>query len=349
MPTEYTRPVDLDQAVPLERLAPWLRDQLPDLGTDLQVQQLAGGASNLTFRLSDGTHDLVLRRPPLKGGLATAHDMGREFRVQHGLADTDVPVAPMVALCDDDTVIGVPFYVMQWLDGIVYDDVDAVADLSPEVSRAAAFELVDVLATLHAVEPATVGLGDFGRPEGFLERQMRRWQTPVGGVQDHGDAGARRPGRSSVEGAADRLPARRSCTATTASTTPCSDGTTARRSAPSSTGSSRPSATRSPTSGRSRPTGERPARSCGGDEHPRPIGPTPASQRSTVLLDRYAATSGADLSRIDFYQAFALFKLAVISQGALRRLGDGDPERANRTLDTVGKLTDLAAATLRGG
>ena len=85
-------------------------------------------------------------------------------------------------------------------------------------------------------------------------------------------------------------------------------------------------------------------------------GRTPQAHRANsgfppveVLLDRYAAASGADLSRIDFYQAFALFKLAVISQGALRRLGDGDPERTNRTLDTVGKLTELAAATLRGG
>ena len=348
MVTEYTRPVDLDQAVPLGKLAPWLRDHLPDLGPDLDVQQLAGGASNLTFRVSDGTHDLVLRRPPLKGGLATAHDMGREFRVQHGLADTSVPVAPMVALCDDDTVIGVPFYVMGWLDGIVYDDVDAVADLSPEVSRAAAFELVDVLATLHAVEPTTVGLGDFGRPEGFLERQMGRWKTQweksktreMANLDDlaarlskvlptdsrhgivHGDYSFnntmfRRDDRSRIRAVLDWELSTLGDPLTDVGTLTAYWGE----------------------------AGEVMWR-----------GRTPQAHRANpgfppveVLLDRYAAASGADLSRIDFYQAFALFKLAVISQGALRRLGDGDPERTNRTLDTVGKLTDLAAATLRGG
>src|SRR6185312_10680612 len=129
-----------------------------------------GGSSNLTFRVRDGAHDWVLRRPPLRHVLATAHDMAREHRVQSALEWTDVPVAAQVAACDDETVIGAPFYMMARLDGVVYDDVDATASLSEEQGRAASFELVDVLARLHAVDYESIGLGDFGRPAGYLER-----------------------------------------------------------------------------------------------------------------------------------------------------------------------------------
>ena len=175
MAAEQTNPIDVAEAVPPDRLGPWIGAHVPGASGTVEVTQLAGGSSNLTFRVRDGEHDWVLRRPPMSHVLATAHDMGREHRVQAALEATDVPVAAQVAECTDDSVIGAPFYMMQRLDGVVYDDVDATASLTEEQGLAASYELVDVLARLHAVEPDAVGLGDFGRPAGYLTRQVARW------------------------------------------------------------------------------------------------------------------------------------------------------------------------------
>jgi aminoglycoside phosphotransferase (APT) family kinase protein len=177
MAAEQTNPVDIAEAVPPERLGPWIAEHIADADDAVEVVQIAGGSSNLTFGVSDRKHDWVLRRPPLRHVLATAHDMGREHRVQSALEQTDVPVAAQVASCDDASVIGAPFYMMERLDGVVYDDVDATASLTEEQGRAASFELMDVLARLHGVDYEAVGLGDFGRPAGYLERQVKRWQT----------------------------------------------------------------------------------------------------------------------------------------------------------------------------
>jgi aminoglycoside phosphotransferase (APT) family kinase protein len=112
--------------------------------------------------------------------LATAHDIGREYRVQSALGAAvgcSVPVPRMVAWCDDESVIGAPFYVMEWLDGVVYADADAVTHLSAAEARAATDRLVDVLVALHAVDVDAVGLGDLGRRSGFVARQVARWRT----------------------------------------------------------------------------------------------------------------------------------------------------------------------------
>lgn len=171
-------PDGIAEAVPLDRLQQWLAVALPEVDTtDLVVGHLSGGSSNLTFRVRTDEHDWVLRRPPLGAVLATANDMGREFRVQRGLAGSAVPVATTVVECADAEVIGAPFYLMEFVEGRVYDDTDAVAHLSEPQAAAAADQLIDVLATLHAVDADAVGLGDLGRPTGFLERQITRWST----------------------------------------------------------------------------------------------------------------------------------------------------------------------------
>jgi aminoglycoside phosphotransferase (APT) family kinase protein len=141
----------------------------------LSAELLAGGRSNLTYGLSDGEHDWVLRRPPLGHVIETAHDMGREFRVLSGLASTDVPVPRVYALCEDPSVNGAPFYVMERVDGRILRNPTMMAELTPEEARRCSLEVVDVLARLHSVDFAAVGLGDFGRPDGFLERNLRRW------------------------------------------------------------------------------------------------------------------------------------------------------------------------------
>ncbi len=125
--------------------------------------------------MRNDVNDWVLRRPPLSHVLATANDMRREHTVQHALGPTDVPTAPMVAFCADEAVIGAPFYLMQHLEGVVYASALDVAHLDEAQSRAAADELIDVLACLHSVDPHSVGLGDFGRPDGFVARQIGRW------------------------------------------------------------------------------------------------------------------------------------------------------------------------------
>jgi aminoglycoside phosphotransferase (APT) family kinase protein len=166
---------DLD-GIDLERLRPYFAQHVPGASDQpLTAELIAGGRSNLTYGVADGEHEWVLRRPPLGHVLPTAHDMGREYRVLHALASTDVPVPRVFALCDDTDVNGAPFYVMERVDGVILRDSTGLATLSPATARACSEELVDVLANIHAVDYEAVGLGEFGRPAGFLERQVRRW------------------------------------------------------------------------------------------------------------------------------------------------------------------------------
>ncbi|MFF8779756.1 phosphotransferase family protein [Streptomyces sp. NPDC015140] len=160
----------------LDRLRELLDRERPGLVTGpLSGRLIEGGRSNLTYAVTDGTARWVVRRPPLGHVLATAHDMKREHRVISALHPTDVPVPRPLLLCEDEDVVGAPFYVMEFVEGTPYRTADQLAPLGPERTRAAVLNLVDTLVELHAVDPAEVGLGDFGRPEGFLDRQLRRW------------------------------------------------------------------------------------------------------------------------------------------------------------------------------
>ena len=141
----------------------------------LSAELIAGGRSNLTYGITDGVHEWVLRRPPLGHVLPTAHDMVREYRVITALGDTDVPVPRTYALCEDDDVNGAPFYVMERVHGRILRDGEDLAALTPDEAAACSRELVDVLARIHSVDYEAVGLGDFGHPDGFMERQLRRW------------------------------------------------------------------------------------------------------------------------------------------------------------------------------
>ncbi len=163
----------------LDRLADWLPAVLPGIGTTLTADLIAGGKSNLTYTLTDGTGTWVLRRPPLGHVLATAHDMGREYRVMSALQATDVPVPRTVAFCADPEVLGAPFYLMERVMGTPYRRAAELAALGPARTRSIAEGLVDTLAGLHAVDPIAVGLAGFGRPEGFLLRQVERWRRQL--------------------------------------------------------------------------------------------------------------------------------------------------------------------------
>ena len=142
----------------------------------LRFELLKGGRSNLTYLLSSGDRSWVLRRPPLGHVLPTAHDMAREFRVLSAIADSAVPVPRPLLLCEDKTINGTAFYVMEYRPGIVLEDrLPAGFAQTSEERRGISESLVDTLVALHRIDYHAVGLADFGRPQGYLERQLRRW------------------------------------------------------------------------------------------------------------------------------------------------------------------------------
>ena len=145
----------------------------------LRARLIAGGKSNLTYEVSDGESSWVVRRPPLGHVLATAHDMAREHTVMTALHDTDVPVPETYALCEDPDVIGAPFYVMELVAGTPYRLAAQLEPLGPARTTDISHRMIDTLATLHRVEPDAAGLAGFGRPEGFLARQTRRWKKQL--------------------------------------------------------------------------------------------------------------------------------------------------------------------------
>jgi aminoglycoside phosphotransferase (APT) family kinase protein len=150
------------------------------LGTGpLTATMFAGGRSNLTYAVTDGTERWVLRRPPLGHVLPTAHDMVREHRVLAALSAAGFPAPRPVLLCTDVDVIGAPFYLMEHVDGTIYRDVAVLETMGPVAMRTLVLSLVDTLADLHALDPAAIGLADFGRPVGFNERQVRRWKKQL--------------------------------------------------------------------------------------------------------------------------------------------------------------------------
>jgi aminoglycoside phosphotransferase (APT) family kinase protein len=157
----------------LRKLGAYLDAKAPGLISEpLRASLVPGGRSNLTYILND---IYVVRRPPLGHVLATAHDMAREFKVLSALGPTAVPVPDVLHLCEDESVLGAPFYLMARVPGEVYRREAQTAPLGEAARRDLAFEMIDTLVALHSVDPIDVGLGDFGRPDGFLERQVRRW------------------------------------------------------------------------------------------------------------------------------------------------------------------------------
>ncbi len=171
MPDE---PPDDLPGVDLAALRAWLAGQGVHDGA-VSAELIAGGRSNLTYRVRAGRHDWVLRRPPLGHVLATAHDMGREVTVLRALEQTSVPVPRVVAACPDTDVIGAPFYVMEYVDGLILRSRPDVGRCGGGDRRGIADAMMDTLARLHEVDPRSVGLEGFGHPEGFLGRQVKRW------------------------------------------------------------------------------------------------------------------------------------------------------------------------------
>jgi aminoglycoside phosphotransferase (APT) family kinase protein len=301
------------------RLRTYLDANAPHLSGELSATLVAGGRSNLTYFVSAGPLQYVLRRPPLGHVLTTAHDMAREFRVISALSGSEVPVPAGLLLCDDESVIGAPFYLMSKVEGTVYRTKESTALLSATDAKKVSYELIETLALLHQVDPLDVGLENFGKVEGFLERQSIRWQKQLASSKSRNIKGidelASRLGASipttestgvlhgdyrldnciinadmRLAGIVDwEMSTLGDCLSDVGLFVVYWDGV--------------PGLRDSPISGRIRV--ER--------------GFPNASQ----LLERYAVSTGANLYRINWYTAFGFFKLAVILEGIHFRFSNG--------------------------
>ncbi|WP_153814780.1 phosphotransferase family protein [Streptomyces sp. SUK 48] len=330
----------------LDRLRALLERERPGLVRGpLTGRLIEGGRSNLTYALSDGTSQWVVRRPPLGHVLATAHDMKREHRVISALHPTSVPVPAPVLLCEDEEVLGAPFYIMEFVAGTPYRTSAQLAPLGEQRVRGAVLSLVDTLVELHAVDPAGVGLGDFGRPEGYLDRQLRRWGKQLDASRDrelpgidelHAELGRKlpaSPGATVVHGdyrldnvligADDRITAILDWEMSTLGDPLTDLGLLVMYSRSLDM-------PHSPVS----TTAEAPG-------HPAP----------EELIERYAARSGRDVSAVSWYEAFAFFKLAVILEGIHYRFTLG--QTVGRGFDRIGELVpvfiDHGLTTLQEG
>lgn len=169
----YDSPTGIDH----RRVSNWFSTHVRGVSAPFTFDVIAGGHSNLTFRVTDSRgRRMVLRRPPLSHALASAHDMKREHRIISALRDSAVPVAPVLGMCDDPNVNGAPFYVMEFVDGHIVRDQQSAERLATHESRKRASEsLIDTLIAIHAVEIDRVGLDDLARHDGYIERQLKRW------------------------------------------------------------------------------------------------------------------------------------------------------------------------------
>ena len=336
----------VDQAA----VSAWFGDHVPAAVPPLRFTAIAGGRSNLTYRVDDaGGHSWVLRRPPLSGVLPSAHDMAREYRIIAALGPTAVPVPGAVALCTDGAVTGAPFYVMEHVDGVVPRDEATVLAHFDEATRAAmSWSLVDALVELHRVRPEAVGLGGLGRPDGYIQRQLARWRRQW--------QQSRSRDLPAIDEVCDRLAAR---------IPPQGPATIVH-------GDYRLDNVILSPAGQVRAVldwelctlgdpladlgllqvywgepGEPPLRLAG-------IAPTtlPGFPRRAELAEAYARASGRDLSDLGFYVAFGYWKLAVILEGVRARyaMGGYGEDRGPALADLVVRLVEqaLAATTAAG-
>jgi aminoglycoside phosphotransferase (APT) family kinase protein len=182
---DSSRPVREGEELDLARLEPYLREHFSDRGGALTVKQFPSGHSNLTYSISLGEREMVLRRPPFGSKVKSAHDMGREFHVLENLYPAYPTPRPLL-YCTDESVLGAPFYVMERVRGVILRrNMPAGLELTPEVARRLSESFIDNLAALHGLDYAALGLSALGKPQGYLERQVRGWTERYQGSKTH--------------------------------------------------------------------------------------------------------------------------------------------------------------------
>jgi aminoglycoside phosphotransferase (APT) family kinase protein len=333
------------EGIDAPRVDAWLAEHVTQAKPPFRYQLITGGRSNLTYRVDDASgHRFVLRRPPLGTLLATAHDVVREYRIASALAETPVPVAPALAVCADPAINGTPFAVTGFVDGIVLDDTTKAELIPPDDRRRLAFHLVDVLAELHAVDLDAVGLADLARHDSYIERQVKRWSKQWAGSKTR------------------ELPLITSIEQKLLSALPAQIGATVVH------GDYRFGNCMSDLKKREVVavldwelcTLGDPLADLGhmgiywhDEQRPLPMtnDPTSAGGFPTFdeLLHRYAAASRRDVSQIQYYRAFAAWRLAIIAEGVASRHSARHPEDAAALAGSqlaVARLAEFAAAAL---
>lgn len=181
---DSTRPVRSGEQLDLAKLEPYLRSMFPGVEGPLVVEQFPAGHSNLTYFVGLGPLELVLRRPPFGSKVKSAHDMGREYRVLSKLHAAYKPAPEPLVYCDDDSILGAPFYAMRRIRGVILRrDPPAGLEIPPATARQMGLSFVDNLASLHGLDYEAIGLGDLGKPAGYLQRQVSGWIQRYSGSQ----------------------------------------------------------------------------------------------------------------------------------------------------------------------
>ncbi len=328
--------------IDVAKVSAWLEQHVTGARGPFVFDVIAGGHSNLTFRVTgaDGTR-YVLRRPPLGHVLASAHDMGREHRIISGLQRSAVPVAPALGFCDDLAVNGAPFYVMGFVDGFVLRERElAEAALTPEARSNASRSIVDTMAAIHAVDLGAAGLADLGKHEGYVARQLKRWygqwnQQKTRDLRAVDEAHDLLIGQIPEQGPATivhgdyRLD---NCmVSATGEVVAVLDWEICTLGDPLADVGLLQVYWTGPNDPHTAWTGSATTATGFWDRR--------------QLLDRYAEISGRDLSNIDFYVAFAFWKLACILEGVYARyLGGALGERSAAELEPFKLQVDAAAA-----
>jgi aminoglycoside phosphotransferase (APT) family kinase protein len=320
----------------------WFAENVPGAEPPLVFERIAGGRSNLTYGVADAAGNRwALRRPPLGRRLASAHDMGREHRILAALASTEVPVPPVVGLCEDDSVNGAPFYVMEFVAGpILRSGREAAAAFDEEARAAIGDRVVDTLVTIHEVDPDPVGLGDLGKKQDYVARQLHRWsgqweksktrEVPL--VDDvHRRLVARIPeqGPATIVHGDYRLDnmilAPSGEVAAVVDWELCTLGD--------------PLADVGLLMCYWPKPGEE-TRSLG-----EPANLAPGFPSREELAARYAERSGRDLSQLDFYVALGYWKLAIILEGVYARYAAGGYGKVDAGFEAFAKLVERLAET----
>ncbi len=343
MGRQVTEDVD---GIDVEAVTRWLSERAGEVAAPLDFDVIEGGRSNLTYRVTDQAgRRWILRRPPLHGVLESAHDMGREHRIITALAQADVPVPATLGFEPDTSVTGAPFYVMEYVDGPVIRDADSAREaLDLDARRAAAESLVDTLVRLHAVDPDEVGLGDLARKEDYIARQLKRWhgQYQKGKIRDlplvdevHDRLAADIPdqGKASIVHGDYRLD--NVIVSTEGEVRAVLDWELCTLGDPMA------------DLGLLMIYWSEP----GDEDIPLISAPTVVEGFPTrrEVAERYAERSGRDTSQLAFYEAFGLWKLAIILEGVYGRYRSGAygdvPESVWGPFgDIVVRLTERAAA-----
>jgi aminoglycoside phosphotransferase (APT) family kinase protein len=336
------------EGVDREGVTAWMSATIPSAEPPFSFELIAGGRSNLTYRVTDRLgKSYALRRPPVGHVLPTAHDMKREYTVITALVPTGVPVPRTLGLCTDEAVNGAPFYVMSFVEGHIVRDERAAAELSEAGRARAGHSLIDTLAELHSVDVDAVGLGDFARRDSYIARQLKRWHGQF--IQSTLDG---QPGPADVDRVHELLAAR----------------IPEQQSVSIVHGDYRLDNTVLDDDGNVRAildweicTLGDPLADLGllsvywaepedGDPALLGVAPTtlPGFARRAELLARYAAASGRDVSQIAYYRAFGFWKLACILQGVHVRYAGGaaagDRSGVEQFAAHVGRLGERALA-----